>query len=144
MGLMNFVNLAHGAFAMFGGYLSVWLMSRWGVPFLATLPLCFLTLGLAGAACERLLYRRLYGQSQLRQVLFSIGLTFMAVAVATYYWGPTEQHVELPSELRGQVSVLGLHVGAYRLFLVALVIVVSLGLGYVLRSAAASQVSAER
>lgn len=130
MGLMNFVNLAHGAFAMFGGYLSVWLMSRWGVPFLATLPLCFLALGLAGAACERLLYRRLYGQSHLTHVLFTIGLTFMAVAVATYSFGPTERQVELPPGLRGQVSVLGLGLGAYRLFLVSLVIVISLGLGY--------------
>jgi branched-chain amino acid transport system permease protein len=130
MGLMNIVNLAHGAFAMFGGYASVWLMSRWGVPFLVTLPICFVVLGLAGAVCERLFYRHLYGRSQLEQVLFTIGVTFMAVAVATYFFGPNEQHVELPALLSGQVDVLGLELGAYRLFLVALVVVLSLLLGY--------------
>ena len=34
LGLMNFVNLAHGAFAMAGGYVTVLLMERLGVPFL--------------------------------------------------------------------------------------------------------------
>jgi len=128
MGLMNIVNLAHGAFAMFGGYASVWLMSRWHVPFLATLPLCFLAVGLAGCGIERLCFRRLRGRSQLDQVLFTIGLTFIAVASATFVWGPAEQRVELPMLLRGQVRVLGLALGAYRLFLVALVVALSVGL----------------
>jgi branched-chain amino acid transport system permease protein len=128
MGLMNIVNLAHGAFAMFGGYTSVWLMSRWGVPFLATLPLCFLVLGLCGSALEWLFYRRLRGRSQLDQVLFTIGGTFVAVASATFVWGPAEQRVELPAALRGQVHVLGLALGSYRVFLVALVCALSLGL----------------
>jgi branched-chain amino acid transport system permease protein len=128
MGLMNIVNLAHGAFAMFGGYACVWLTSRCGVPFLGTLPLCFLGLALTGAVTERLFYRRLRGRSQLDQVLFTIGLTFMAVAVATFSFGPVEQRVQLPAALRGQVQVLGVGLGAYRLFLVALVAVLSVGL----------------
>lgn len=125
MGLMNIVNLAHGAFAMFGGYASVWMMSRLGLPFLATLVPCFCVLALAGVICERLLYRHLRAASQLSQVLFSIGSTFMAVATAMYFWGPGEQRVELPSALRGQVVVLGVGLGAYRLFLVALVALLS-------------------
>jgi branched-chain amino acid transport system permease protein len=128
MGLMNIVNLAHGAFAMLGGYASVWMIRRWGVPFLATLPLCFLALGVLGAVLERLFFRHLRGRSQLDQVLFTIGLTFMAVAATTFVWGPVEQHTELPEALRGQVRVLGVGLGAYRLFLVALVAVLSVGL----------------
>ena len=81
MGLMGFVNLAHGAFAMLGGYATVVLMSRLGVPFLATLPIAFVLAALVGAVLERLLYRRLYRASHLDQVLFSIGLTFMAIAL---------------------------------------------------------------
>lgn len=127
MGLMNIVNLAHGAFAMFGGYLSVWLGAR-GVPFLATLPICFVALGLAGAACERLFYQRLRRRSQLDQVLFTIGLAFAAVAAATFVWGPAEQRVDLPASLRGQVQLFGVGLGAYRLFLLALVAVLSAGL----------------
>lgn len=127
MGLMNIVNLAHGAFAMFGGYLSVWLSAR-GVPFLVTLPLCFVALGLAGAGCERVFYQRLRRRSQLDQVLFSIGLTFVAVASAMLIWGPAEQRVELPGALRGQLHVLGVGLGAYRAFLIGLVVVLSVGL----------------
>jgi branched-chain amino acid transport system permease protein len=128
MGLMGFINLAHGAFAMFGGFLAVWLMSRLGVPFLATLPLAFLALALAGAALERTLYRKLHGATPLDQVLFTIGLTFMAMAAATWGWGAGQQAVVLPDFLRGQVHVLGLDLGAYRLFLVAVVAVVSTAL----------------
>jgi branched-chain amino acid transport system permease protein len=128
LGLMNIVNLAHGAFAMLGGYVSVWLMTRHGVPFLLTLPLCFLALALAGAMLERLLYRRLRDRSQLDQVLLTIGLTFMAVATMTYFWGPGVQRVQLPPALRGQFVVLGVGFGAYRAFLIALVVVLCAGL----------------
>ena len=83
MGLMNFINLAHGAFAMLGGYVAVVAMNRFGVPFLAALPLAFAAAALAGGLFERTLYRRLYRASHLDQVLFSIGLTFMAMAGAT-------------------------------------------------------------
>jgi branched-chain amino acid transport system permease protein len=128
MGLMNFINLAHGAFAMLGGYVCVAVMTRLGLPFLAALPVAFLVTALAGVVLERTLYQRLYQASHLEQVLFSIGLTFMAIAAATYFWGPSQQPVQLPEFLRGQVRVLGLDLGAYRLFLIALVIVITLAL----------------
>lgn len=132
MGLMNFVNLAHGAFAMVGGYVCVVVMNRLGIPFLLSLPLAFLASAVVGLLLERILYRRLYKSSHLDQVLFSIGLTFMAVAAATYIWGPTQQPVNLPSWLRGQVSLLGLDVGSYRLFLIGVVIVVTSALAYLI------------
>jgi branched-chain amino acid transport system permease protein len=128
MGLMNIVNLAHGAFAMFGGYASVWLTARWQVPFLLTLPFCFLLLALVGALSERLLYRRLRDHSQLDQVLMTIGLTFMAVASVTYFWGPGVQRVVLPEQLLGQLELFGVGFGAYRVFLVLLVVALSLSL----------------
>jgi branched-chain amino acid transport system permease protein len=128
MGLMNFVNLAHGAFAMVGGYACVVLMSRAGVPFLATLPVAFVAAALAGIVLERTLYQRLYRATHLDQVMFSIGIVFMAVAAATYLFGPSQQPVRLPDFLRGQVEVLGVGLGAYRLFLIAVVVVVTLAL----------------
>ena len=128
MGLMNFVNLAHGAFAMLGGFVCVTLLSRLGMPFLLTLPLAFAASAAAGFVLERTLYRRLYKASHLDQVLFSIGLTFMSVAGATYLFGPSQQPVELPEWLRGQVHVAGLDVGSYRLFLISVVVLVTLAL----------------
>ena len=130
MGLMNFVNLAHGAFAMLGGYVAVVLMNRLGVPFLAALPAAFLGAALAGWVLERTLYRRLYRASHLDQVLFSIGLTFMAMAGATWWFGPGQQPVVLPDFLIGQVRVAWLDLGAYRLFLLAVVVVITLVLGW--------------
>lgn len=129
MGMMNFINLAHGAFAMLGGYVCVVALNSWGLPFLASLPLAFVAGVVVGLVLERLLYRRLYKASHLDQVLFSIGLTFMAVAGATYIWGPTQQPVNLPDWLRGQISLFGLDVGAYRVFLIGVVIVITVALG---------------
>jgi len=132
MGLMNFVNLAHGAFAMLGGFVCVTLLSRLGWPFLMTLPLAFLASAAAGFVLERTLYRRLYKASHLDQVLFSIGLTFMSVAGATYLFGPSQQPVQLPDWLRGQVNIAGLDVGSYRLFLIGVVVAVTLALGWLI------------
>jgi branched-chain amino acid transport system permease protein len=128
MGLMNFINLAHGAFAMLGGYAAVLAMSRLGIPFLASLAIAFVVAGAAGAVLERILYRRLYRAAHLDQVLFTIGLVFMSIAAATYFFGPAQQPVRLPELLTGQVHVAGLDLGTYRLFLIAMVIVVTIGL----------------
>src|SRR5690606_5819778 len=111
LGLMNFVNLAHGAFAMGGGYVTAVLMNRYGIPFLATLPLAFLVPALAGLVLERTLYKRLYARSHLDQVLFSIGLAFMAVAGVDYAMGSQQQLIQLPGWLQGRVDVLGIQVG---------------------------------
>jgi branched-chain amino acid transport system permease protein len=136
MGLMNFINLAHGAFAMLGGYITVLLMQRQGVPFLVCLPLAFLGAALLGGLLERTLYRPLYKRPHLDQVLFSIGLTFMAVASANYLVGSTQQIVQLPAWLKGRTEIgegawmLGM--GHYRLFIIAVCAALTLGLQFVL------------
>lgn len=129
MGLMNFVNLAHGAFAMLGGYVSVELMNRMGVPFLATLPIAFIVSGVAGFILERTLYQRLYQADPLDQVLFSIGLVFMVMALFTFVWGPSQQPVNLPEWLKGQYRVFDIGFGIYRIFLIGVVIVITIALG---------------
>jgi branched-chain amino acid transport system permease protein len=116
LGLMNFINLAHGAFAMLGGYVTALLMNRAGVPFLATLPLAFAAPALVGVALERTLYRRLYGCSPLDQVLFTIGLVFMAMPIANFLLGDQPQQVHLPVWLSGRVEFHGVGIGIYRLF----------------------------
>ncbi len=120
LGLMNFINLAHGAFAMLGGYVAALLMNRAGVPFLATLPLAFLIPAVVGVALERTLYRRLYGASPLDQVLFTIGLVFMAMPAANFLLGDQPQQIHLPAYLQGRLEMGGVSVGIYRLFTIAL------------------------
>ena len=136
MGLMNFINLAHGAFAMVGGYITILLMQRAGVPFLVCLPLAFLGAAVLGGVLERTLYRRLYGKPHLDQVLFSIGLTFMAVASVDYFVGSTQQILQLPEWLKGRTE-LGegawmLGMGHYRLFIIVVCAALTIGLQYVL------------
>jgi branched-chain amino acid transport system permease protein len=118
LGLMNFINLAHGAFAMLGGYVAALLMSHAGVPFLATLPIAFVVPALVGIVMERLLYRRLYGASPLDQVLFTIGLVLMAMPIANFFLGDQPQQVSLPSWLDGRLEFHGVGIGVYRLFII--------------------------
>ena len=121
LGLMNFINLAHGAFAMVGGYVCVIATIRYGLPFGVALLAAFAASALAGGILERALYRRLYDRSPLDQVLFTIGLTFMSIAAATWAFGSGQQPVRLPESLLGQTRILGIDVGVYRLFLIAIV-----------------------
>jgi branched-chain amino acid transport system permease protein len=118
LGLMNFVNLAHGAFAMAGGYAAAVLMSRWGAPFLLALPAAFATAALLGVALERTLYRRLYGASPLDQLLFTIGLVLMAMPIANYFFGDQPQSAPPPDFLRGRIELAGVGIGVYRLFII--------------------------
>jgi branched-chain amino acid transport system permease protein len=120
LGLMNFVNLAHGAFAMAGGYMASWLMNRFGVSFLLTLPLAFLFASALGLVAERLLFRRLYQRDHLEQVLFTIGLVFMAIAATDYVMGSQQQTFRLPEMLRGRLEFLGASIGSYRLFIIVI------------------------
>ena len=120
LGLMNFVNLAHGAFAMLGGYVCVTLLKRADVPFLASLPLVMIVVALVGVVLEKTLYRRLYAATHLDQVLFSIGLMLMSIAGAHFVFGDQQQPLVLPEFLQGQINLPGLDVGIYRLFLVVL------------------------
>jgi branched-chain amino acid transport system permease protein len=132
LGLMNFVNLAHGAFAMAGGYVTAVLMNRYGVPFLLTLPLAFIVPALAGLVLERTLYKRLYTRSHLDQVLFSIGLVFMAVAAVDYAMGSQQQMIQIPTWLQGRVEIFGIQVGLYRSFIIAVCGVLVVALQFIL------------
>lgn len=126
LGLMNFVNLAHGAFAMFGGYVAATLMNALGWPFLATLPMAFLLTGIVSVAFERTLYRRLYRATELDQVLLTIGLVFMSVAATAYVYGTQQQPVRLPAFLRGYTTIEGVNLSHYRLFLIVVALAVTL------------------
>jgi branched-chain amino acid transport system permease protein len=125
LGMMNFVNLAHGSFAMLGGYVAVTLMSRLGWPFFATLPFAFIAAALASVVFERLLYRRFYRASDLAQVLLTIGLVFISVAAAAYIYGTAQQPVVLPDYLRTSLTYMGVNFRVYRLFLIAVALVVT-------------------
>ena len=134
LGLMNFINLAHGAFAMAGGYTLVLLMQKAGWPFLPSVLMAFAVSALLGLLLEVTLYRRMYQKPHLDQVLFSIGLTFMAVAAVDYFVGSTQQLVQLPEFLKGRTELWdgALGMGHYRLAIIAVCALLALGLQWLL------------
>ena len=118
MGLMGFVNLAHGAFAMIGGYIAVTLMNTWQVPFAFALLAAFIAVALVSAVLERTLYARLYRAGELEQVLFTIGLIFMAGAVVRQIFGPVPLPMHPPAILSGQLDLGFRSFPLYRAFLI--------------------------
>ena len=132
LGLMNFVNLAHGSFAMAGGYITVVLVNRLGVPFFASLPLAFLASAIIGFVFERTLYVHVYRKSHLDQVLFTIGLVFMSVAAVDYVMGSSQVFVQVPSYLQGQFDFFGVGIGRYRLLIIVICGLLTVALQFIL------------
>jgi branched-chain amino acid transport system permease protein len=128
MGLMGFVNLAHGAFAMFGGYVIVLSMNRAHFGFAAALALGFVATAAISVVLERTLYRRLYRASELDQVLFTIGLIFIFIAGAIIVVGPESQTLQLPAALRGQINLGFLQYRTYSIFLIVIGFLIGLGI----------------
>lgn len=128
MGLMGFVNLAHGSFAMVGGYIIVLAMNRAHVDLAAALAIGFVATAALSVVFERLLYRRLYRAGELDQVLFTIGLIFIFIATTILVVGPEGQTLQLPPVLNGQLNLGFLQYRTYSIFLIAVGIVIVVGL----------------
>jgi branched-chain amino acid transport system permease protein len=128
MGLMGFVNLAHGAFAMLGGYVIVRAMNAWGFGFVPALALGFVSIALVSVVFERLLYSRLYRAPELDQVLFTIGLVFITIASVLVLVGPENQQLVLPRSLQGQLDIGIIHYRTYSLLLIVIGIAIMLTL----------------
>jgi len=128
MGLMGFVNLAHGAFAMFGGYVIVLAMNRAHFDFATALALGFIATAALGAVLEQLLYRRLYRAGELDQVLFTIGLIFIFIAASTLAFGPAGETLQLPAALSGQLNLGFIRYRTYSIFLIAIGFLIMLGI----------------
>jgi branched-chain amino acid transport system permease protein len=128
MGLMGFVNLAHGAFAMFGGYVIVLAMNQAHIGFAAALALGFVATAALSVVLERLFYRRLYRAGELDQVLFTIGLVFIFIAGITIAVGPESQPLQLPAALGGQLNLGFTQYRTYSIFLIVVGFLIAFGI----------------
>jgi len=128
MGLMRFINLAHGAFAMFGGYAAYVLVKQAGLSMFAALPIVLVGFAIIGGILERFLYRWVSRTRPLDQVLFTIGLAFIATAIAGRLFGPSPRRFDAPSVLVGRLDILGVGLGIYQLFLIATVVAITISL----------------
>lgn len=126
LGMMNFINLSHASFGMLGGYVTVTLMQKLGWSFLSTLPAAFVIAALVGMVLERVMFRRMYRATDLDQTLLTIGVVFMSIAGAAYFWGTVQQPVVMPDYLKGSFEVAGVNIARYRLFLIGVALVITL------------------
>ncbi|MCL2716446.1 MAG: branched-chain amino acid ABC transporter permease [Alphaproteobacteria bacterium] len=147
MGLMRVINLAHGAFAMLGGYIASYAMSGRAVrvgtgSYVFSLPALNLpyavaiALAVAGTVIvalpfERLLFRRIYRNADpLAQVLMTIGICFFLIGLANLVFGPTLSAIPLPMMLRGPLD-LGFRVmPTHRVFVILCGAVTALALWF--------------
>jgi branched-chain amino acid transport system permease protein len=134
LGMMNFVNLAHGSFAMLGGYVTVTLMNSLGWSFFATLPVAFVAAALCSVVLERLFFRRFYHASDLEQCLLTIGIVFVSIATAAYIYGTINQPVQLPGYLRGSINFAGVNFGIYRMFLIGIALLITIVLVFTIET----------
>jgi branched-chain amino acid transport system permease protein len=130
LGMMRFANLAHGVFAMLGGYVTATLMYRVGWPFLATLPVAFVLVAVASVFLERFVYRRMYTAKELDQVLLTVGIIYMSIAAAAYVWGPEPMTFTLPDYLTVYRRIGWFSFSTYGAFLLAVGTVITLAIFY--------------
>lgn len=128
MGLMRVVNLAHGAFAMTAGYVASYAGTQFGMNYVAALATAVGITVLLAIPLERLLYRRVYGTSELSQVLMTIGIAFILVGLANLIFGPTLKTIALPALLQSPVDLGFRTIAAHRLLVLAVGAAVAAGL----------------
>ncbi|HEY5818081.1 MAG TPA: branched-chain amino acid ABC transporter permease [Mesorhizobium sp.] len=136
MGLMRVVNLAHGAFAMIGGYIASYAAQSLGLGYAAAVLLAVAGTIIIAIPIERVLYRRIYGQPELTQVLMTIGVTFMIIGIANYVFGPTLKTIPLPDELRGSVNLGFRSIATHRVFAIVCGLIVAAALWYAIEKTA--------
>jgi branched-chain amino acid transport system permease protein len=124
MGLMRVVNLAHGAFAAIGGYVSTGLFAGAGLPLPLAILLSVVGVGLFSLLIERLVIVHLYTASELDQMLLTVGLNFLAIGGLTLFFGPNVYPTKLPPYLAGSVDFGIRAFEVYRLAVIAIGVVV--------------------
>mgnify|MGYP003587003690 CR=1 FL=1 len=131
-GVMDVINLAHGAQYMVGAYLAAAFTGLAG-NFLLGLALAVPVALAFGLALEWLVIRRLYDRSHLDQVLVTFGLMLMLNEGVRILWGSAPISVDLPEALSGSIPVWGtLRYPVYRLAILGAGLGVALGLWWMI------------
>ena len=127
LGIMNFVNLAHGSLYMLGAYFAAAAFGWWGSLLLAGLFAVPATLAM-GLLLERVVLGKLYTRGHLDQVLATFGLILLLNEIVRIVWGQSPLYMGLPPALSGTVDLFGIPYPAYRFLIIAIGLLVALGL----------------
>ena len=132
MGLMRVVNLAHGSFAMIGGYVAAMLVQTHHMNFYVAAACGTVAAGVLGGICEVVFYRPLYRKGDLAQVLLTVGLVFLSIAGVTAVFGAFPYPLVLPPELVTLVDIGFRTYPAYRLFVLVVGLLIAVILWFVI------------
>ncbi len=132
LGLMRVVNLAHGAFAMVGGYFASYVTGQLGFGYGVAIAIAVVMSIVVLFPLEVLLYRRIYAASELTQVLMTIGITFVVIGLMNYAFGPTMKMIAVPDLISGPVDLGIRSVPAHRLFVIVCGVVIASGLWFMM------------
>ena len=130
-GLLNFVNFAHGAFFMLGGYFCYSLVEATGNFWIALVvgpPVVSLMAWLA----EKLLIHRIYHLPHTFHILVTVGIALILQELSIMIWGPVGKNIPVPAGLQGVVIMGSFAYPTYRLFLIAFTVVIGFALWYML------------
>jgi branched-chain amino acid transport system permease protein len=127
-GIMGVVNLAHGSFYMLGAYLAYALTGSIGNLFVAIPVGAVLSLAI-GWLLEKILFKHFYHRDHLDQVLLTFGLIYIFEELRSMLWGDDVHNVAIPASLDWSIKLTeNLSYPAYRLFLLAVCLLLALGL----------------
>lgn len=121
-GVMRIVNLSHGAYFLWGGYIAlsvIWATGSWTL----SLPVAAVAVALIGLLMERLFLRPL-GFDPLRQVLLTVGFAYLFQQAALDIWGGNNFEIDPPNALEHSVMIGGVYFPLYRVFMIATALVI--------------------
>jgi branched-chain amino acid transport system permease protein len=133
MGLMRVVNLAHGSFAMFGGYILGY-FTQAGLDFYLALAMAAVLPGILGGFTEATVFRPLYRKGELAQVLLTIGFVFVCTAAITMMFGAFPYVVTFPEYLSRPIDIGFRTYPGYRIFLIVVGAIIAAVLWYIIEN----------
>jgi branched-chain amino acid transport system permease protein len=129
-GVMRIVNLAHGAYFLWGGYIALSVINATG-SWALSLPVAAIAVAVIGMAMERVFLRPL-GFDPLRQLLLTVGFAFLFQQGALDIWGGNNMDITPPATLTQSVVIGGIYFPVYRMFMIALALVIGMALWLVM------------
>jgi branched-chain amino acid transport system permease protein len=129
--MMGVLNFAHGALYMLGAYFS-WSILQWTGQFWLCLLLAPVAVALAGMIIERFFLRRVHAFGHAHELLLTFGMAYIIEELVKIFWGNEPLRVILPAILSGSVPLLGVQYPVYRLFILAVSVLVFILMFFIL------------
>ena len=123
-GVMRIVNLSHGAYFLWGGYIALSVINATG-SWALSLPVAALAVAVIGLTMERVFLRPL-GFDPLRQVLLTVGFAFLFQQAALDIWGGNNMDINPPAAFTQSIVVGGVYFPLYRAFMIAMALLIGI------------------